>query len=64
VVDAVGGLELLSNPLRPGDAAQTWDFGQPATIARAVTVNATQRGGGVCERGIAATGSVVCERAA
>lgn len=46
----------------PGEAPQTWDFGQPATEAGAVTLVATLRGGeGSCQRGIAAVGNVVID---
>jgi serine/threonine-protein kinase len=46
----------------PGEVAQTWDFGQPATMAGAVTLVATLRGGeGSCQRGIADVGNVVID---
>lgn len=46
----------------PGESAQTWDFGQPATTAGTFTLDATLRGGaGFCQHGIAVSGNVVID---
>lgn len=45
----------------PGAAAQTWDFGQPITTAGVLTLAATQRGGGSCQRGTLLRGNVLID---
>jgi serine/threonine-protein kinase len=45
----------------PGAAAQTWDFGQPMTTAGVLTLAATQRGGGSCQRGTLLRGNVLID---
>jgi eukaryotic-like serine/threonine-protein kinase len=45
----------------PGTAAQTWDFGQPVTTAGVLTLAATLRGTGSCQRGMLVRGNVLVD---
>ncbi|ORA23040.1 serine/threonine-protein kinase PknH/PknJ [Mycobacterium angelicum] len=47
---------------QPGEPAQMWDFGQPLTIAGALTIAATLRGGAAsCQHGIVPRGNVIID---
>ncbi|WP_077088800.1 serine/threonine-protein kinase PknH/PknJ [Mycobacterium rhizamassiliense] len=45
----------------PGVAPQTWDFGQPLTTAGVLSLTATLRGGGSCQRGMLVRGNVLVD---
>lgn len=52
-----GGREIVVTP--PGEAPQTWTFGQPLNVAGVLTLSANLRGGGgSCQRGLAVRGNV------
>jgi eukaryotic-like serine/threonine-protein kinase len=46
----------------PGEAAQTWEFGQPATTSGVLTISASLRGGNAsCQRGMLVRGNVIID---
>lgn len=45
----------------PGIPPQTWDFGQPVMTAGVLTLTATLRGGGSCQRGMLVRGNVIVD---
>ncbi len=57
--DLCGGKSVTVT--EPGTSAQTWDFGQPQTNAGVLTLAATLRGGGSCQRGILVRGNVLVD---
>lgn len=55
-----GGREVVITP--PGEAPQTWTFGQITNIAGVQTLTATLRGGGgSCQRGLIVRGNVLID---
>jgi len=55
-----GGREFVVTA--PGEAPQTWTFGQPTNVAGVLTIQATLNGGGgSCQRGLVVRGNVVID---
>ncbi|MGH3524255.1 MAG: sensor domain-containing protein, partial [Mycobacterium sp.] len=58
--DACAGRTVTVTP--PGQPAQAWEFGHPATTGGAFTLDATLHGGdGFCQRGVKVAGNVVID---